>query len=213
MGEVDVPPQFNGTGAPGDTLEYLCNIERNNKDSPDLGDWEIKFNGGKSLVTLLHKDPEPTGIIDKMVDTFGWDGKNEQISFRHTIPGKSKRGFIVNDTGREITVTNALNTSVIPYWHHDTILNAGGGKLRRLILVSGIADMKSRKVTYQIATAYWDLKLTGLFQAMVEGIIKIDFDARTTAGRGSTIRNHGTKFRIKKIDLPKIYGSSEVIDL
>ena len=36
MGEVDIPFQFQGTGAPGDTLEYLCNITRNNADSPDL---------------------------------------------------------------------------------------------------------------------------------------------------------------------------------
>jgi hypothetical protein len=211
MGELDIPAEFRGTGAPGDYLEFLCNIKRNNYDSPDLKDWEVKFNGGKSLVTLLHKDPEPKNIVDKLVDTFGWDAKDGQIGFRHTISGHSKRGFVVNDTNKTITVTNEKDKSIVPFWKHDTILNAGGGKIRRLILVSGKYDSKTRKVVYENATAYWDLKLTDFFQSMVEGMIKIDFDARTNNGRGSSIRNHGTKFRIKKKDIEKIYDSQQLI--
>ena len=70
MGEVDLPNQFQGSGAPGDTLEYLCNVKRNNADSPDLLDWEIKFHGGNALLTLFHKDPQPNVTAGQLVALF-----------------------------------------------------------------------------------------------------------------------------------------------
>ena len=73
MGEVEIPLQFNGAGAPGNTLEFLLGVKQNNFDAPDFNDWEVKFHGGGSLLTLFHKDPQPTGILNGMVDTFGWE--------------------------------------------------------------------------------------------------------------------------------------------
>ena len=49
MGEVEIPPQFNGAGAPGNTLEYLLDVKQNNYDAPDFHDWEIKFHGVNHL--------------------------------------------------------------------------------------------------------------------------------------------------------------------
>lgn len=210
MGMVDIPAQFNGAGAPGDTLEFLCKLERNNFDSPDLMDWEIKFHGGNALLTLLHKDPQPKGILNKVVDTFGWVNLKNQISFRHTIKGKSERGFIVTNKDNRVTIlTN--NPDIAPYWEHNVILNAIGAKLRRLILVHGTVFKSERQVIYESAMAYWDLDLTGICQAMEDGLIYIDFDARTKGDRGTALRNHGTKFRIHIDDIANIYENSQII--
>jgi len=212
MGAIDIPLQFQGSGAPGDTLEYLCNVERNNNDSPDLKDWEIKFHGGSSLLTLFHKDPQPKGIMDKMVDTFGWDNKKGQISFRHTLSKESDRGFAVTNEEDRITVINSKNPSIVPYWEHNIILNAIAAKLRRLILVHGEVNKKNkRQVTYNNAVAYWDLDMMGIIKAIQDGIIYIDFDARTTGGRGTSIRNHGTKFRIHISDIGLLYENHQSI--
>ena len=211
MGSVDIPENFKGTGAPGDTLEFLLNVERNNKDSPDLHDWEIKFHGGNALLTLFHKDPQPRGIMNSVVDAFGWENEKGQISFRHTIKGKSERGFLVNNIENKITVTFKDNKEIIPYWENNIILNAIGAKLRRLILVHGTVSKDKRKVIYENATAYWDLNLTGICEAIKDGTIYIDFDARTTKGRGTSLRNHGTKFRININDIGLIYENSQTI--
>ncbi|MBL0310730.1 MAG: hypothetical protein IPP77_13960 [Bacteroidetes bacterium] len=211
MGKVEIPPQFKGAGAPGNTLEYLLNVEQNNFDSPDLNDWEIKFHGGNSLLTLFHKDPQPRGIIKEVVNAFGWYNEKGQISFRHTISGKSERGFVVNNIGNRITVTNEKNNNIIPYWENNVILNAIGGKLRRLILVHGTVDKKNRQVIYESAVGYWDLNLTGICEAIKEGVIYIDFDARTKAGKGTSLRNHGTKFRIHINDIGLIYENHQLI--
>jgi hypothetical protein len=90
-------------------------------------------------------------------------------------------------------------------------LNSIGAKLRRLILVHGIVDKVNRKVIYNNATAYWDLNLLGICQAIKEGVICIDFDARTKGERGTALRNHGTKFRIHINDIGKIYENSQII--
>jgi len=211
MGEVDIPHQFQGAGAPGNTLEYLLNLEVNNNDSPDLYDWEIKFHGGDSLLTLFHKDPSPRGILDKLVDRFGWDDGKGRISFRHTLSGRSERGFFVENLKNRITVSNIWDLSIVPYWDHNTILNAIGAKLRRLILVHGKVNKAKRTVVYNNAVAYWDLDLMGICESISQGIIYIDFDARTKAERGTALRNHGTKFRIHVNNIQEIYENHQVI--
>ena len=212
LGTIDIPEQFQGSGAPGNTLEYLLNVDENNFDSPDFMDWEIKFHGGNALLTLLHKDPQPKGIIDKMVDAFGWENDKGQLSFRHTISKESKQGFIVNDIDNKITVSNEANEDVVPYWDHNIILNTIAAKLRRLILVSGKVNKEKRQVVYKSAVAYWDLNMLGICNAIKDGIIYIDFDARTKKGKGTSLRrNHGTKFRIKIKDVGIIYENTQII--
>lgn len=210
-GWIDVPTQFKGNGAPGNTLEFLLNVDENNNDSPDLLDWEVKFHGGNSLVTLFHKTPMPRGIMNHVVNEFGWENDRGQLSFRHTIKGSSNRGFKVVDEEDKIKVKNSSNLDIVPYWDHNTILNALGAKLRRLILCEGIYDSVKRKVDYQKATAYWNVDIIRFCRSIENGLILIDFDARTKKGKGSTIRDHGTKFRINLKDIPAIYMDSQTI--
>lgn len=211
MGWVEVPTKFKGHGAPGNTLESLLNIDENNNDSPDLLDWELKFHGGNSLITLFHKTPSPKGIMDKMVNEFGWLNDKNQISFRHTIKGKSERGFKVFNEDNKIIVKNLKNKDIQPYWEHNTILNAIGAKLRRLILFEGYYDKENKRVDYQKATAFWDINIIQFCKLIEQGIVYIDFDARTKGEKGTALRDHGTKFRTNLNDIDKIYVNSYVI--
>ncbi len=214
MGWIDIPSEnaFNGHGAPGDFLEHLLGGKKNNRDSPDLQDWEVKFHGGNSLLTLFHKEPQPRGIARLLVHEHGWPDHLKRVSFRHTLSGKSNRGFYVVNEADRIVIRHNTKDTVVPYWTHNTLLNAAGAKLRRLILVEG--EMQShphRRVIYKSATAYWDFKLTGFFEALVDGLVCIDFDARTEGGAGTALRNHGTKFRINIANLSSIYEHSKKI--
>lgn len=198
--------KYNGHGGPGRLLEDLLGIKENNADSPDLADWEIKFHGGTSLLTLFHKDPQPRGIIKDMVNDYGWEDEHGRISFRHTIGKESPRGFyIVNEDGKLI-IKNKIKQGAMPFWLHNTLFNAFSAKLRRLIVVDGEMLKNPRRVVYRSATAYWEPDIVGFTQAVAAGVFFVDFDARTKAGRGSTIRNHGTKFRIKLENLPAVYS-------
>lgn len=200
--------KYNGSGGPGRLLEDLLGIKENNADAPDIKDWEIKFHGGGSLLTLFHKDPEPSGIIRNIVHAYGWPDRKKRISFRHTIQKETDRGFYVVNEDDRIVVRNRHKDEAVPHWTHNTILNALSAKLRRLIVVAGEVHKNPRRVEYQSAIAYWEPDIKGFADAIENGVIAIDFDARTQKGFGSAIRNHGTKFRIKASDLSKIYANS-----
>jgi hypothetical protein len=212
LGWVEIPDVIHGTGAPGNTLEHLVDIDMNNNDSPDLKDWELKFHGGGSnLLTLFHKEAQPKGIMDIMVDSFGWEDQYERISFRHTISGTSERGFKIININNRIVVKNIYHENFEAYWEHNILLGQLAAKLRRLIVIHGIYDRYNRKVIYNHAIAYWEPDLISFCNAIEQGIILIDFDARTTGIRGTSLRNHGTKFRIRIENIGTIYQNSKTI--
>ncbi|MCZ6904032.1 MAG: MvaI/BcnI family restriction endonuclease [Acidobacteria bacterium] len=57
----------------------------------------------------------------------------------------------------------------------------------------------------------WEFNLTGFCDSLQRGIVCIDFDARTQQGRGTALRNHGTKFRVRVDHLSLLYKNSRKI--
>lgn len=204
VGWIDIPQQsgYGGTGGAGILLEERLGVRGGNLDIPDAGRWEIKFHSKNALLTLFHLEGEPRGHMHHMVREFGRPDREGRISFRHTIRGRSTKGFYVANESNRITVRHdSVSDMVWPYWTHDKIVNAFAAKLRRLVVVRG--SRRHGQVRYERAWAY-ELPQTTLFASAVErGIVAIDFDARTQNGRG--LRNHGTKFRIMVEDLHHLY--------
>ena len=203
-GWINVPEGYGygGTGGAGRILEELLDAQGGNLDTPDAGKWEIKFHTKSALLTLFHKEAEPTGHVHHLVRLFGIDDAKGRKSFRHTIKGRSSAGFYVTNEANRITVRNDPRSDVTwPYWTHDALLNAFVAKLRRVIVVTG--KRKKPMVRYEAAWAYEEPRSTRFMDAVEKGIVAIDFDARTNNGRG--LRNHGTKFRVAYEDLPLIY--------
>lgn len=213
LGWIDVPDKksYRGTGTQGRLIEDLLEIKENNNDSPDLKDWEVKTHQGGTLITLFHKEPEPKGIMTSIVHTFGWMDNQGRMSFRHTLESESKRGFyVVNELDR-VLIRNNAQDMVVPYWTHNAILGIAGRKLSRLVLVDCEVNKVKKQIRYTGATAFWEFNLTGFCDAMHKGIVKIDFDARTQKGPGTSLRNHGTKFRVSASDIHLLYQNSKKI--
>jgi MvaI/BcnI restriction endonuclease family len=194
---------YRGTGTSGLILENLLGFDPTNKDGPDSGRWEVKFHSGKSPLTLFHKTPEPSQVMKSLLKTCGWTGKSGRLSFRHTIWGRTERGLTVQSVDDKIIVDLGVANSTSPFWTHNTILNAFTYKLRRLIVVHGKARNSKGSVTFESAQLHEEPRTTAIIQAIVDGTIAIDFDLRATDT--DALRDHGTKFRIKILDLPKIY--------
>ena len=187
-------------------LEELLGIDGGNRDNPDSGNWEIKSHTRSAPLTLLHLEAEPRGHIGDMVRAFGWPDKKDpqQTNFRHSIWGKSSRGFRVIGESDRVAVINDHDADIKPYWTHDRLMSAFAAKLRRLIVVTGQRPDKDT-VVWQSAIMLNEPKLTDLPRLLESGLIAIDFDARTKPN--GAIRNHGTKFRVKAKDLGEIYQS------
>ncbi|SLM27394.1 conserved hypothetical protein [Desulfamplus magnetovallimortis] len=225
----------NNDGGVGNTLEDLLGIEENNLPIPNASEWELKAQkkNTTSLITLFHMEPSPRAF--KFVPTillpeFGWRHKeagrkysqNEQ-SFRQTINAKgySNRGFTVkidkldkkvwidfnykniSDTHNSEWLEQVSNKKLEPkpYWGFDDLYHKAGTKLHNCFFVSA----ESKKINGTLHFKYQEIFMLKKFNldkfvnAIEEGYIYIDFDARTG-------HNHGTKFRLRRDSLIKLYS-------
>lgn len=152
---------------------------------------------------------------------------NSEMSFRQTIRCGlySSRGFtvVVNRAEQRIEVifdatkvdqikngawvdkiiqdgNSSLNPN--PYWGFNDFYHKLGSKLHNCFYV--IADHKTEKglgyFKYEEVYMLKELTLEKMLAAFEQGLIYVDFDARTR-------HNHGTKFRIKRTDIMGLYGS------
>ena len=94
-------------GGVGNTLEDLLEIEENNLQIPDAGEWELKGQRSDttSLITLFHMEPFPREqnfVSSVLLPNYGWPHKEagkkypiDEKSFRQTITigQRTDRGF------------------------------------------------------------------------------------------------------------------------
>lgn len=210
-GPYELPNEgFGGSGGPGMYLEHLLGLTVGNRDIPDSFGWEVKsYSKRTNFITLFHKEPNPSGITKLMVKHYGWRDNKGRLSFRHTISGSSDRFLILYENNKIIVLPKGSTEGPIAYWTEDDILGAAGAKLRRLLLVrySKLKDL----VNYDQAEIYETLTLSKFIDQVVNGTIKIDFDAREKVPGSNTLRNHGTKFRVSPKDIHKLYAKTEDI--
>ena len=210
--EVEIPDRagYGGAGAPGKMLEEQLHIQANNQDLPDAGRWEVKYTSDTSYLTLFHKEPRRPSVVADLVRECGWES-GEHVSFRHTIWGRSARGFEVRVGPERVSVYNARHPDIAPYWDINDLTNSAVTKLRNLLLVYGRVEKSRgrRTVKFEAARMYSGFRFSEFCAGLREGRIAVDFDARTAGGG---IRNHGTKFRTRTRDVARLYKDAERVE-
>lgn len=221
----------NSTGAVGHTLEYELGITENNLQIADFGNYELKAQNvrleTKTLTTLVHCEPMPTGTVKWLLENFGWahESRIGELSFRQTVNiNGTDRGFFVSVDDEGVKV-NFQETAIaqnhwqwksqilqktykyeISHWEHDTLRSKLQIKLKNTVhalavskTINGIEHFKY--VDYVLYEGFdYDLFL----QQIEQGNVYVDFDARTK-------HNHGTKFRIKPNCIGNLYKRQEQI--
>ncbi len=188
-----------------------------------------------SLTTLCHVDPSPRAaslVSNMLLPLYGWKHQNagngyplDEKSFRSTTNAVSftDRGFKLNVNRKEQRIEFIFDSSqcsdkhsewlksveeraglgpfkVLPYWGFNDIYTKAGTKLLNCFYV--LADVKKEGgkeyFHYNKVLMLKRVNMDKFIDAIEEGCLYIDFDARTG-------HNHGTKFRIKFKDIPKVY--------
>ena len=102
------------------------------------------------------------------------------------------------------------NFDILPYWGFDDLFHKAGVKLTNCFYVQADEKWENEKGKKQDYFLYnYVLKLSQFDQykfieAIRDGKVYVDFDARTG-------HNHGTKFRIRYTDIPILYHNAEVV--
>ncbi len=155
----------------------------------------------------------------------------DEMSFRQTIHGKerSDRGFkaIVDHTSRKVVISfdaRAVDSrhgdwldmvakraglgelDPQPYWGFDDLRCKAGTKLLNCFYV--LADVRwetGRELfRYSKILVLRGFDFDGFLNAIEQGQLMVDFDARTG-------HNHGTKFRLRQNARPQLYSSIEEV--
>ena len=87
-----------------------------------------------------------------------------------------------------------------PYWGFDDLASKAGTKLLNCFYVQAEMKKEDGKEFYKYSkvTMLQKFNFDGFLNALEEGNILVDFDARTG-------HNHGTKFRMRQNCLPQLY--------
>jgi hypothetical protein len=196
-----------------------------------------------SLGTLFHMEPSPRALkfVPKIfLLKYGWRheeaGKKHpqnEISFRQTINALSRtdRGFgvVVNRHERKIKISfdsqavderhstwlesvreevglGELNPQ--PYWGFDDLIHKAGTKLKNCFFVVAKRKIENGVEHFLYDKIFMFQGFSGerFISAIEHGNILIDFDSRTH-------HNHGTKFRVRRVEnLCDIYEVARVIE-
>jgi hypothetical protein len=191
--------------------------------------------GSSSLTTLFHMEPSPRAmrfVPAILLPKYGWAHQGAgtmyslaEMSFRQTIGARSRsdRGFKVLVDRDEQKVLVSFDAEAVdrryhewlesvkervglgelnpqPYWGFNDLFHKAGGKLHNCFYVQ--ADVKREAgvefFRYARIRMLREFSLEGFIDAIEEGDILVDFDARSG-------HNHGTKFRLRQNQLPKLY--------
>lgn len=154
-----------------------------------------------------------------------------EMSFRQTIHAnvRSDRGFkvVIDRSERKILISFDAGSVDIrhklwlkavkkriglgeldpqPYWGFDDLEHKAGTKLLNTFYVQAEVKTERKKEYYHYTKVMMLQKFNfeGFLKAMEEGLILVDFDARTG-------HNHGTKFRMRQNGLPLLYEKTTEI--
>jgi len=217
------PCSHKGHGRAGRLLEDLLGISGGNHDVADAVGFEIKTSSNSSTpITLFHKDPLPRnsktqlGAVNALINDYGWISEhNGQTvkSFRATLYGQwkdVKSDTVLNVVADEHRVCVMDKDKQLAWWDTNELVGIASAKLRNILYVNAQTDSDGR-VRYTDAKIFNSFAPFNFVRALNNGIVAIDFDARSNPGKNS-IRNHGTKFRIKEKDIHCIYQTiSEIL--
>lgn len=200
-----------GTGSPGNYLQELLGANGSNKAIPDATGVEVKWHSGSGLLTLQHHDPEGgVEAIRPMLKKFGKPRKYG-LSFRHTVSDTSL--LRVTRSMGKIFVRPKTGSEPSVYWTEDDFLAKATTKLSDVILVQGKVKKEGNKRFIRIDSALnlMKFKAADFLNAVGGRFILIEFGAREQLPESTSLRNRGTKLRMKLCDLSEIWGQIEEI--
>lgn len=161
----------------------------------------------------------------------GADCPDGEMSFRQTIHGqaRSDRGFgvVVNRSSRKVLVsfekasvnmrhkdwlktvedrTGLGELTPQPYWGFDDLFHKAGTKLLNCFYVQADVKRENNREYYHYNSIMilYSFSLDHFLQAIEDGVVLVDFDARTG-------HNHGTKFRIRQGNWNLLYSDIRTV--
>lgn len=233
-------PNSKGTGKispkdAGDTLEFLLNIETNNRKNADInGLIELKSKKSAGLETLFtlrpnfdgtpvaEIEPKDRSRVSAYTRLYGYlsDKHPNAKSLYVTIKSKpNPQGLYlkVNESDEIVEIRKYSNNkdTLTAYWKFTDLEK----QLKLKHPMTLWFDVKSRMTNNLGEFLYPSVQITQTpsFETFISlirsGIISYDWRGYTSISGKYAGKNHGNAWRIEKNSIPLLFGNSETIDL
>lgn len=210
----------------GKTLEDLLEIEENNIDGPDFGDYELKAmrSNANSMLTLFTKTPNPPKINALLLQKYGFttdNYKNDKKVLHATLNannfvqlGKTENKLMIKCYAEKITIIDNHGNEPA-YWDADELKKAFLKKYKyRLIHVFADSAFdgvnKSDEIfKYHTAWELYDFNFENMINLLQKGVLKVDIRiGQYSDGRP---HDHGTGFRIEEQYLDRLFLKKNIL--
>ena len=201
----------------GKTLEDLLGVRENNIRLPDVGDVELKAKriDSMSMLTIATKSPQPKGINKLLFEKYKYKDKEGSYNLHSTVYGSrfNPQGFKVTFKGSKLMLEN--KKGIEAYWPISIFGEVLQSKSDKILLV--FAETKGERKTKNEAFHYKEAYLlAGLNIGKFEHAVKNDMlkiDIRIGVYRSGEFKgryhDHGTGFRINKVDFLHLFDNFE----
>lgn len=210
----------------GKTLEDLLEIEENNNDAPDFGDYELKAmrTNANSMLTLFTKTPKPPKVNSVLLNTYGFPTDNyaNREKVLHTTLnaehfaslGNTGKSLKINCYPHKISIVDNLGNEPA-YWDSVELEKAFRKKYKyRLVHVFADSafngfDKTDEEFKFHTAWELYDFSFENMIHLLKEGILKVDI--RIGQYPDGSPHDHGTGFRIQEQYLGRMFKSKNVL--
>ena len=227
------------SGGIGNTIDSLLGFPESNLPVADTAQWELKSHrvGSSALLTLFAMEPEPRKervVVRVLLPKYGWphqSGQLGELSFRQTLrcTQPTDRGFGLKvdrerqkvlvyfeacrvearHSGWLRTVEERVGLGGLdpqPYWDFQNLSFKASTKLLNSFYVEAEATRHNGDEYFRVSRVLMlqGFDIDGFVAAMEQGAALVDFDARTH-------HNHGTKFRLRQDQTPRLYRYADTV--
>ncbi len=205
----------------GKTLEDLLGIEENNIDGPDFGDYELKSCrlDSNSMMTMFTRSPQPARSNTSLRMKYGYSSgayDNDEKVLHATL--SADRFSPIADTGHRLKICCCNDGIYIEsedgvenvYWTRDALWKCFEKKYKSKFVYAkaesrgvGATEEFSFVEAYEVSGFDYE----SFIDLLEEGKIYVDLrigQYHNGSNKGKT-HDHGTGFRIKEIDQPKLF--------
>lgn len=203
----------------GKTLEDLLGIQENNIRLPDFGDLELKAKRleSASMLTLATKSPLPRGVNKVLFEKYKYLDEEGRYNLHSTVCGSklNPQGFKISIENEKMVLENREQVDVFwPMAVFNDVLKSKSNKVL-LVLAQTTGERKSENEQFYFKEVYLlsNLSIDRFEKAIKEDWLKIDIRIgcyRSGPEQGK-YHDHGTAFRINKVDYLHLYKEIEQI--
>jgi|GEM_PF-224062 len=222
-----VPTLRSGSTGIGYTLETLLDISENNSPAGDFLGMELKAHRGRDLeslstkkMNLFLKEPVWTdGLTHReRIPKYGYVDGNGRVALYSTVTSRQ------NSHGLKLVVSRDLQrldlhfrNQSVAYWNRETLQSRLREKLTETSFVGAVARGRGREEEFHYQSVlYCEQPAVDAFLQLVASR-DVMLEMRMHIREDGSARNHGSAFRIRLDQLPRLFGRtvlmrSEVAD-